>query len=289
MVVLQDGDFELDGYLFSGRKDTPAYVQSFNQGQVVHRPQDAPNPVGNNMLFGRDYLTPPSWSFKLRIRQDNIGAAAGVFGGLVKAWRADSVRLTPGALSVLRYNRGGVTRRVYGRARGLVPDMENGWIAGIIDAETVFDQADQWHYEDAARTLDLRIVTASRGGVVLPTTWPLLTESGGERQGVVSDVGGEGPAPYTVVFRGPITDPYVRVSGREIKLLTTLAYDQSATVDTRLMTATRNDGANLVLSRKTRLAEARMNPGPAEVVFAGMDPSGTATATVQWRPANYGF
>jgi hypothetical protein len=291
MAVLQDGDFELDGYLFSGCKDTPAYVRSFSQGKVDHRIQDAVNPVGDNMFFGRDYLTPASWEFGLRIRQEGIGQAASIFGGLVKAWRADSKRLTPGAMSVLRYNRGGVTRRVYGRARGIVPNMENGWIAGIIDADTVFDQADQWHYDDAARSLVVTLIPGTPGGLLSPLISPLTTIAGGTRQGIIEEVGGEGPAPYTVKFSGPVTDPSVIVSGREVKLLTTLAYDQVATIDTRLMTATRSDGANLsgALSRKTRLTESRIKPGPAEVIYSGTDATGTSTCTVTWRPTYYGF
>lgn len=288
MAVLKDGDFELDGFVFSGNRDNPVYVRSFTPGGATTRAQDASSPVGDQMFFGRDYLTPGQWVFGLRIRQESVADSLTAFGGLAAKWAADNVRLTPGALSVLRYSIGGRVRRVYGRSRGITPNTDNLWVANIVDAEVIFDLESPWHYEDEQNSLVLNIVTASTGGVILPTTWPLMTQSGGERQGVITNTG-DGPAPFSVRFNGPITDPYVLVSGQEIKLLTTIAYDRSITVDTRLMTATRSDGANMAgsLTRKTRLAEARIKPGPAEVVFGGIDPTGTSKATVSWRPVHH--
>ncbi|MGL3804724.1 hypothetical protein ACSYDW_01365 [Paeniglutamicibacter sp. R2-26] len=264
-------------------------VSNLDTGTDAWQTQDSPNPVGDGINFGRDYRSGRLWKLDFAVGSKDTATALAVRGDLHRAWMKDD--RIPGAMQTLRYSIGGRTRLVYGRPRDFTPETTRSLAAGVALASGEFQTADPWHYDDELRSLQLNIVTASRGGVVLPTTWPLMTESGGERQGVISDVGGDAPAPFIVTFNGPITDPYVRVSGREVKLLTTLAYDQAATVDTRLMTARRNDGANLAgaLSRKTRLAEARISPGPAEVVFGGADSSGTATATVQWRPTYYGF
>lgn len=290
MAVLNDGDFELDGFVFSGHRDTAVYVRTFSPGAAVTRAQDAVNPVGENMFFGRDHRTPGQWAFGLRINEGDFAGAIREFGILAASWQT-TARTTPGAQSVLRYKRAGENRRVYGRARNLTPDLQYAYVAGIVDAEVAFDPSDCWHYADAPRSLALSLIPGNARGLIAPLIAPLTTIAGGTRQGVIEDAGGDGPAPYWVTFKGPITNPVARVSGQEIGLLATLAYDQSVTVDTRLMTARRNDGANMAgaLTRRTRLIEARINPGPAEITFTGTDATGTSSCTVSWRPVFHGF
>lgn len=286
MAVLQEGDFELDGFLFSANRDRPVYVRNFSIGGASSRTQDAPNPVGDQVLFGRDYLAPGQWGFGLRVREDTMAKSLEVFGGLATKWAADTTRVTPGAMSVLRYCIGGRTRRIYGRSRGLTPNPENLWVARMMDADVIFDPESPMYFEDAESVLQLQMVPGNARGLVTPLVTPLTTVAGGTRQGVITTEG-DYPTPFRVTFKGPVTDPYVVVSGQKLQLLTTIAYDQTITVDTRLLTVTRSGGANMAgsVSRRTRLSEARLKPGPSEVIFGGTDLSGTATCTVSWRPA----
>ena len=103
-------------------------------------------------------------------------------------------------------------------------------------------------------------------------------------------MGGTAPAPFVEVIHGPITNPWIAGPGWRFDFLTTLAYDQTLTVDTRpwAQTVLRNDGASLAgtLTRaSTALSDARLLPGGgAWLTFGGIDGTGTATCSVSWRP-----
>ena len=147
------------------------------------------------------------------------------------------------------------------------------------------------HYADTAQQLTLQMAVPSGSVITWPGVWPLVFSQGSDRQGVIQDVGGDAPTPIIATIRGPVTNPFVEGDGWRIDLNTTLAYDQSVTVDARARTALRNDGASLAgsLRRTTYLDACRLAPGPAEIRFGGIDPTGTARCDIQWRPAFYGF
>ena len=282
MAVLQDGDFELDGYLFSGSRRQPLYVLGFNIEPARTRVQDVPNPMAPELRQGRDQRTPPLWQFGFRVGHGGAAATLSRLAGLTTAWNA--LTAVPDAESVLRYAIAGRTRRVYGRAREMSPDYSMVYDLGRVVATGDFQPRDVWLYDDDIQSLTVSLIPTSTRGLKSPLKAPLTTAQGAQRQGQVT-IGGDAPAPVELEFKGPIINPVASSTGWEVGLNLTLAYDQTVTVNTRTGTVRRNDGVNLagVLTRRTYLPEARMQPGARELIFAGTDPTGTATCTMRWR------
>lgn len=288
--LLKDGDFELDGYLTGERLGV--YLRDIDLGSVGFRDQDSPVPNGDALMFGRDTLAGPEWglAFSANHGRDQQAARSAI-GKLAAAWNGAASRATPGAVSVLRYRLAGETRRVYGRPRAFSMDPALLFIMGLGRASGKFQTDSPLHYADTAQQLTLQMAVPSGSVITWPGVWPLVFSQGSDRQGVIQDVGGDAPTPVTATIRGPVTNPFVEGDGWRIDLNTTLAYDQTVTVDARARTALRNDGASLAgsLRRTTYLDACRLAPGPAEIRFGGIDPTGTARCDIQWRPAFYGF
>ena len=288
MAVLQDGDFELDGYLFSGSRAQPLYVQGVGLSFSGDRTQDVLNPFGEDVQQGRDFRVPPLWSFGLRVGHGEAGAALANLAALTRAW--NKVAAVPGAESVLRYAIAGRTRLVYGRARELFPDFSQVFDLGRVVATAKFQTKDTWHYADEMQSLTVGLIPVNSGGLKAPLRAPLRASPGGSRQGLVS-ISGDAPAPVEVVFKGPVLNPVASSTGWQIGLNASLAYDQSVTINARTGTVLRNDGVSLAgaLTRRTYLPEARLRPGSREIVFAGTDPSGLSSCTIRWRNTFYSF
>jgi hypothetical protein len=291
MPELNEGEFELDGFGFGGGDHSVVIPPSgFDPGSATVRDQDSVNPLGDNLRMGRDTKTPPVWAFDLMTNEYSAADALDSLDELAGIWQADSVRSTPGALSVLRYRLGGRTRRVYGRARRFAPIVQTNLWGGVTAAVADFQLAENRYYEDELNTVSVSIVPATTGGLAGVLKAPLSTLAGGARQGVIQ-VGGRAPTPFTVTIRGPITNPWVAGPGWKIQLNTTLAYDQSVTINTRpgVTSVKRQDGASLAgsLTRTSRLTTALLKPGPAEITFGGTDATGTATCSLSWRNAHY--
>lgn len=288
MSTLAHGDFELNGYKFSGNPDSPLYVVGLGLGVVAVRDQDVDNPVGDGRIFGQDRESGPTWAFEFRVGPGAIDDTLAEMARVTRAWR--TAPRGPGQESVLRYAVGNRTRRIYGRPRGLAPDPTLLHSLGYLAASGEFVTADGYHYADTTNSVQLSLIPGDAGGLVSPLVSPLTTVAGGQRQGLVA-VEGDAPAPMEVTFKGPISNPGVSSTSWSIRLNTSLAYDQSVTIDTRKGTVRRNDGASLAgnLSRTSYLPDARLLPGSRELVFSGTDATGTATCTVAWRPTFYGF
>lgn len=282
MAVLQDGDFELDGFLFSGSRRRPLYVQGVALHVPEDRTQDTLNPYGEDVQQGRDYKVPPLWTWSLRVGHGGAALTLENLAALTAAW--DKMPRTPGTESTLRYAVAGRTRRVYGRARSLQPVIDQVFDLGRVVSNAKFQARDSCYYDDAVQRLTVGLVPVNSGGLKSPLISPLTTVAGSQRQGLVV-VGGDAPAPVEVVFKGPISNPRVESTGWEIGLNATLAYDQTVTVDSRTGTVLRNDGASLAgaLTRRTYLPEARLLPGSRELILSGTDATGTSSATVSWR------
>lgn len=288
MAVLQDGDFELDGYMFSGSRRRPLYVQGFGVSSSGDRTQDVLNPFGEDAQQGRDFRVPPLWTFGLRVGHGGAAATLANLAALTQAWNKKAA--VPGAESVLRYAIAGRTRLVYGRARELFPDFSQAFDLGRVVASAKFQTKDTWFYDDEVQSLTVGLIPVNAGGLKAPLRAPLTASPGSSRQGLVA-VGGDAPAPLEVVFKGPILNPVASSTGWQVGLNATLAYDQTVTINTRTGTALRNDGVSLAgaLTRRTYLPEARLRPGSREIVFAGTDASGLSSCTVRWRNTFYSF
>lgn len=288
-AILRDGDFDLNGYVIGGDKSRPVYSVGLDTGVADHRDQDELNPHGDDRYFGDDQLSGPTWTLELRTgRNVTPRTALSSLGAVMRAWR--SAPRGAGEESVLRYMAAGRVRRVYGRPRNFTFDPNLVYSHGYLAAAAQFVTADTLHYDDTEDRLTVGLIPGNAGGLVSPLVSPLTTVAGGQRQGQVR-IDGDAPAPLVITIQGPVTNPKVSSTGWQVGLTGSLAYDQSVTIDTRRRTVLRNDGADLSgwLTRATFLPEARLRPGNREIIFAGTDATGTATCTVAWRPAFYGF
>jgi len=288
MATLQEGDFELDGFLLSGSRRSPLYVMALARGNTRDRSQDQENPIGDTILLGRDFRTPAGWAFSLRLGHGDVTVARENLEAVARAW--DEAPRGPGETSILRYRLDGEVRRMYGRARNFNPDPSLLWAFGRVLASAEFHASDRLHYTDAAQSLTLQLLKPSAGGFRFPLRFPALSSPSANRQGIIT-VEGSAPTPPTIRIYGPVLNPRVSSTGWAVGLTTTLAHDQNVLVDTRLGTVRRSDGANLSgsLTRESYLPEARLRPGAQEIIFSGTDPTGTARCAVSWRPAYYGL
>lgn len=288
MNQLLDGDFELDGFLLSGSNLDGLAITALQRSASNDRTQDEYNPMGDDLYLGRDFRSPPKWLFSLTVGDGPQEEVMRQLSQVARAWH-DAPR-GPGEESVLRYRVGGETRRMYGRARNFHPEPEALFSLGRLLASAEFQARESLQYGDDESSVTLTLVYQSGGGLVSPLVSPLTTTASTPRQGLLT-VTGDAPAPVLVTFRGPVTNPSAESTGWVIALNTTLAYDQSVTVDTRRGTVLRNDGVSLggALSRHTYLPDARLKPGAREIIYRGTDATGTSTCTVAYRPAFYGL
>lgn len=285
-----EGDFVLDGYAF-GSPDSDVIVlqDGFDTGAASNRTQDAEMPRADGVLFGRDYLDSPTWAFTLGVRGD----AYETLTELATVWRADHIRTTPGAVSTLRFMRGGREYVVFGRPRRFAvvgaPVASDDWQT----VEADFKLLDPYVYSGDEQTLSMGLVEdASTGGVVLPETLPwILGPGSGERKGIVT-VEGYTSTPLTVRIYGPtaattLTNPTIKAPGFTVQLNTSIAPNQVVTIDT-LSRTVMSDGVSLAgyLSPDSRLG-TRLLPGSTEFTFTGNDPSYTSRVEFLWRSAAY--
>lgn len=288
-AILRDGDFDLNGYVIGGDKSRPVYAVGVDLGVADHRTQDELAPHSQDRYFGQDQLSGPTWTLELRTgRNVTTKAALAALAAVTKAWR--SAPDGPGEESTLRYAIDGRTRRVYGRPRSFTADPNLLYSHGYLVTAGQFVTSDTLHYADETNRLTVSLIPTDARGLLSPLISPLTTVAGGKRQGIIN-VGGDAPAPVVLEFKGPITNPVASSRGWVVGLTGTIAYDQTITVDTRKGTVTRNDGADMggMLTRRTFLPEARLLPGEQELVFQGIDATGTATCTATWRSTFYSF
>jgi hypothetical protein len=280
--------FKFGGVEFGGQSGA-LIVTGFDPGTAELRTNDTPRPNRDGVIVGRDFRGGRVWAFDLSTNVDDMPGALATEAALAASWANPSLRSSPNVTAALSYELAGRWRRVYGR-----PDKfagSNGDIRADQGAATItcdFRVTDPLYYSDTEDQVKLTIVPASTGGLMAPLKSPLSTvRSSAERAGIVHNQG-NASTPLKAVFKGPVTDPWVRsATGMEIGLVGTLAYDQSVTVDPLAGTVIRNGGApaNGMLTRKTRLSQSLLKPGTTELTFGGTDPTGTATATLYWRNA----
>lgn len=261
-------------------------VRDFDPGEMTLREQSTPSPSSDEVTFGREYQTPPVWTFDIAALAEDPADVADVLAALAHAWRPAALR-EPGAVVEMTVATAGGDRLVYGRPGRFVPDSGATPDAGTVLA--TFRLADPLVYDATARTLELDLLTAAGGSVILPAVLPWrLGAAAGTRQGVIT-VAGLAPVPMQITFLGPTTGTasglWARGAGWRVDLDMDLAFDQSVTVDTRAHTVTRSDGLSMISAASGRFLSARLTPGVQEVAWGASDPTATARMVLTWREA----
>lgn len=290
MATLLPGQFELSGLVF-GRAEDPITVMmgGWKRGSYEVRDQDAPSPVGDNLLVGRDRLTPETWSWELAIH-DEVNARPHI-AALARVWRADATRTTPGATLALRYNEHGVTYVVYGRPRKL------GWVEDEVSDPTwrtalaTFQITDPNVYSDALQQLTLNLVSTNTNtsGLILPAVlpWDMGETASSQRKGLVY-VAGYSSTPVRVTINGPLSgtarDVVLSAPDWRIALSAPVASGDVVEIDTATGTMTWNGSPSSALTRDSSLG-FRLPPGNTEVTLTASDSTATLAATLAWRTA----
>lgn len=266
----------------------PLFVEDFDQGNTEYRSNDVERAQGDGLIAGRDFLGGRTWGFSVSTNMRNLGDASDVESRLAAAWHDPVHRNRSLALAPLSYEMGGRWRRVYGRPSryaGMRGDVLA--VQGRGRLELDFKIHDPRYFDDRETVLRLPIVPASTGGLMAPLVAPLSTvRSSTPRAGYVDNTG-TAPTPLKVVFKGPVSNPYVRAAaGWEIALNATLLPGQSVTVDAFAGTVLRGSAPVAgMLTRKTRLSSAVLPVGVSDLTFGGVDPTGTAEVELRWRNA----
>ena len=283
-----DGQFTLNGYTF-GRAEDPVTVltDGWDVSEYDIRTQDVPASAGDSLYFGRDYLTPPAWTFTFAVKDDeDVYPHLNRLGSI---WRADSTRHTPGASLPLSFRRNGEEFVVYGRPRKFAVDHGSSMDHTFKLVTATFQLSDTFLYSalEHSVTLDL-VTTSSASGLVFPTGFPWVFHSDTqERRGMVT-VGTNLPTPFKVHISGPVTgtasDFTVRsTTGWAMEFGPYLSPPGNILLDTSTGHVVRNSatyGGNI---RHRADYRATLEPGPQEVIFKANDPSYTSTATITWR------
>ncbi|SDN79009.1 hypothetical protein [Geodermatophilus sp. DSM 45219] len=288
-VTLADWQMEVGGVWVG--EGTVVDLTSLDTGSHETRSQDVPAVLDDARYFGRDRLTPGTWSLVMSINESSEQAAREVLQTLHTAWGGRKVRETTGAVQTLRYRlTGGTTRRIYGRPRRFTPVLTNLFL-GHVPVAYDFALADTAIYEDGEYSISLGVGAAnlSGQGMSFPISFPLLWGEPGAAQQRTAHVGGLEPTWLTTRIQGPITDPYVHVGPKMLALRGEIPAGEAVTLRGASWEqgAFWNDGtpAGDMLDPRTRLANLRVEPGSHAVTFGGIDATGTATATVSWRNA----
>lgn len=253
-------------------------------GPADIRHDDAERPRADGVVFGEDFFGGRTITFDVAVAGDDEADARGLLARMARAWRADVVRKSSGAVATLTADSG---RAAFGRPRRFASTDEllpQGMSQVIAD----FACTDSLWYGTEGR-VSVALQPAPGGGLLAPLASPLATTTSSDRSTVLT-VAGDVPTWPVFEIQGPITNPVVEVVGlSRMEFRTTLAQDETLVVDTRPWgRSILRDGASLAgsLTRtSTRLSQAAIPPGSHELVLRGVSDAGTARVNVLWRDA----
>lgn len=294
MAILEEGQFELAGIVFGA--DCPVEVAEFEPGVGELDTADLRPPGRDGTVFGRDRRAGPVLTWEMFTMATTATGGKADWEQLQAVWDAPHVRSSPLAAMPLRLRLpGGQTRLIYGRPRRfeiaesrLLSRGRVQWVADFQASDTVFydDSADGG--QGGARSITLTLIAdSSQTGIVWPVTWPVTWGAQGERQDTIVNAGTAGAWP-TITFAGPVAQPSLDIvsTGLTLRLDTTIAFDQTITIDTRASTILRSDGASMAgVVRGASLSDFRLPVGQTVLAYRGTDLSGQSTCTISWRDA----
>jgi len=296
MTDLEPFQFELEGVVFG--IDTPFFTKDdgFAPGGMSWRTQSQDMPTDGARLFGKDRQAAPTWSWSLYTDGEDVESALRHLSQLQKAWRAGRIRERAGEVVELRYCLvKGVTRRISGRPGSFSAPMSNLLLNGVAAITADFDCSDGLTYSEHEESVKLTLTaeTSDEGFMVHEDGFDVpieLAAAEGQRTSRII-VGGDEPTWCTITFKGPVYRPGLSIDEGVWKFMLdgTLAYDRSATLDTRpwRRTILLDGGASVGgWYRGPKMAKILLEPGAHDLTFTGDDPTNTATCTVTWPTAS---
>lgn len=269
-----------------GTGDLPVFNKKTPEfGTTDVRTSDNDRPRGDGRSFGVDYFGGQTVSFDLGVRAPSDAEVREETAVLRSIWRADPVRLTPGAVAELQLNYAGRVRSVFGRPRRFAPDYSDAAINRYVQVLADFACVDDLFYGPAEEPVEFNLVPSTDGGLIAPLAAPLSTTSSSDRSQVAKIVSEEPVWPIVTLY-GPITNAVVEVGPVRWEVRLDLNEGEWVTIDSRpwARTAIRNGTASVGGSiRGTRLAASALPAGTYAVGLRGMDPTGTSRLRLHWN------
>lgn len=289
-MELAPGQWEYQGLVFGRGCPIEVATVDIPGGEIT--PGDTTPPgTEDGRSFGLDKAGGRTITVEFFTTADTAEAARTAWAQFSARWRDPALRHTQRAVAPLRFRLpGGRERVVFGRPRNLDATSTGLLAEGRVEWSATFETADEAFY-GAEHTARLGLVPDLSGGLRLPARLPAsLAPVTGTDQTRLSNRG-DAPAWPVITFHGPVAHPEVTwlATRTSLRLAEELAYDQSATIDTRpwARTALRSDGASLAGALTgPRLADLALPPGGTEVSFRGQDPTGRAACTIAARDAH---
>lgn len=302
MADLDDGEWELSyegcelvfGSVASGRY----FLTAPDLGTADIEAGDQPRPGEDGTAFGVDTMQGPTFTFEVGLDRcdepDPWRAVLDMLAATRGGWDAAAVRRQPAAVAVLRVRSAGQVRRVYGRPRKCEPASMRFERRGYIPVVAEFAAQDKWWYADEPTRVAVGIVPPPAGGLTAPLSSPLIASGAASAASRMLEVAGDQPAWLRATIHGPITDPTLDIGEVvTVTLRRVIAGGESVTIDARpwireIVTSTGAGANGSLTAASTKLPDMTVAPGFWEVALRGVDPTGTATATVEVEPVHHG-
>jgi hypothetical protein len=154
------------------------------------------------------------------------------------------------------------------------------------------DYMDPWAYSTELGEVTIPVAREASGGLQAPVRVPVrVARSGGavDRWGTNQ---GENPAPVTLRFNGPVTDPVVELQGHwTFRVRGSLAWDEYLVIDPDLTnptatiystTSNASRSAFTMIATSSRLTDLVLPPGQHSFTFRAIDPTFMASMTASW-------
>lgn len=294
-MTLGEKQFEIGGVQF-GLDSTIGLVDGgWSLGTPELQSQDAPNPNGDGVRFGKDRMGALVWSWSLFTNRATEEGAWATLNELDRVWNDPEVRLNPDAVVPLTYRVAGVERVVYGRPRRWTPTVDNRSLGGRIDVQCDFTIVHPLYFDTEEKHEGPWSIGAPLeldAGIPVPFIAPFISTAGETSRSTTLTIGGDVPTPVTLILTAngaPLFNPLVRVADYfTVAIKDTVQPGNPLTVDPRPWVrsiATQSGGTVRVAPRETRLVKVWLPPGQHEVIFTGEDISSTATLMINWRDA----
>lgn len=152
------------------------------------------------------------------------------------------------------------------------------------------DYEDPWAYSKELGRVNIPIARAASGGVRFPLRFPVsFARSGGTTERWGTNLGKK-PAPVTLQFDGPVTDPEVELQGHwRFHVRGSLEWDEYLVIDGKEHTAfvysttgRRRRSAFTMIDTGSRLTDLVMPPGQHAFNFRAIDPTFSTEMTARW-------
>lgn len=276
-------------------------VSEWSIGGRVYRTDDTSRPRTDGRYFGQDFVDPGDVEIQLLIRvttgprEDRFRAVSTIKERFTSFWDGDDIRLRPGVTSELE-----IAGRYVVEGRPRHVDWDDTLATfGIVKGTALFvrGQDEAFAVEpgggSAWNEVTVGLVPAQIGGLIAPLIAPLTTAESSTRARPFT-VNGDVPVWPIISVKGPIqTGAQVElVHGWTLRLNRALAFDETATIDTRPghRTMDVNGQAQNVLSPSgARISQASIPPGLQEIALRGQSVEGTAEVTIRWRESKKVF